>query len=152
MIILIFLFLISILLEIMISNVFINILPIFSLSIVMFLSVKLESKIFYKILFFFGIISSLICSSSLFLYSICYLLIGLICKLIIKDFTIIKYVLIYIFLSYLYLLVIFLYTIFYNGINIVKLTSLYINSLPINIFYFLICFVIYYLFCNRIKK
>lgn len=152
MIILIFLFLISILLEIMVSNVFINILPIFSLSIVMFLSVKLESKIFYKILFFFGIISSLICSSSLFLYSICYLLIGLICKLIIKDFTIIKYVLIYIFLSYLYLLVIFLYTIFYNGINIVKLTSLYINSLPINIFYFLICFVIYHLFCNRIKK
>lgn len=149
-------FIISILLESIFSNLFREIFFIFIISLVVLSSKYIEKK-YFSIIFLFGIISSLIFSPSLFLYSISYLLIGYLSKLLIdKNISFVKEIFIYILLSYLHIIIIFLFTLGNYNIGYIYLTNLFFGSLPINIFYYLILYLIYYGIygrnSNRLKR
>ena len=145
-------FIISILLESVFSNLFKNILFLFDISLIVVSSKYIEKKYFF-IICIFGIISSLIFSPSLFLYGISYLLIAYLSKLLInKNSSFIEEIIIYILLSYLHVVVIFIFTLGNYNSGYIYLTNLFFNSLPINIFYYLILYLIYYAIYGRISN
>lgn len=145
-------FIISILLESVFSNLFKNILFLFAISLIVVSSKYIEKKYFF-IICIFGIISSLIFSPSLFLYGISYLLIAYLSKLLInKNSSFIEEIIIYILLSYLHVVVIFIFTLGNYNSGYIYLTNLFFNSLPINIFYYLILYLIYYAIYGRISN
>lgn len=145
-------FIISILLESVFSNLFKNILFLFAISLIVVSSKYIEKKYFFTICIF-GIISSLIFSPSLFLYGISYLLIAYLSKLLInKNSSFIEEIIIYILLSYLHVVVIFIFTLGNYNSGYIYLTNLFFNSLPINIFYYLILYLIYYAIYGRISN
>lgn len=151
MVIFIILFITSILLELILPNLFKDIFPIFSIGIIL-LGTNIKDKTFYTMLLLLGILSSFLFSSSIILYSNMFMLIGFIAKLIInKKTSFINYTFSYILISYIYLLILFIYTYFYNNITILKLTRCFISNLLINLGYFVLSYIVYFVITRKNK-
>lgn len=153
MIIVIVFFLLSILLEGIMTNLLTGFLFFYIISLIVISYNVLSEKKYFVIIFIVGIIFDLIYTSTLFLHGFIFLFLGYLTKLISnrKD-GYVKKLITYIILFLTYSLIMVVFTISYNKYDFYELIKIILNSFIINILYFsVVYFVINYLFCNRKK-
>lgn len=157
MIITIILFIISLLLEGIIPNLLIDFVPFFLLAVVCASSEKLKKNKYYTLIFIFGVISSLFYTTTLFLNGFIFLFLGYLLKHFLgKKDNFFKMFFTYILICIIYILIMILFTFSYNSNSLYYLGKAILNSALINILYFLIIYMIYfvknYIFSNRKNK
>ncbi len=154
----IILFIISFFLEGLLPNVLRNITPYFIICIITIspLNVK-NDRVLYLTCFISGVIYDLTYTNTLFLHGFIYLFLMLLSKMILGvkgDF--IKTFACYILNILIYILIIILFTFFYKSYNIYKIIQMIYDGLIINILYFLLVYLTYFvincIFKNRLKK
>lgn len=152
MILIIFLFILSIFLDGVLLNLFSNFIFFLTLAVIVCTVNKINNN-YFIMLFTIGIIYDLIYTPFIFLHGFIFLSLAYILKKIInKKDGFIKYLLMYVFTIVIYTIVMILFTFLYNNYNLYVLFKNILDSMLLNVLYFsLIYFVTNYLFCNTKK-
>ncbi len=157
MIVTIILLLISVLLEGIIPNLLRCITPFFVICIILIGGINSKNdNYFYITCFIFGIIYDLLYTNTIFLHGFIYLFLAWLSNLIPKKSNFIKTFFYYLSFILIYALILFLFTFLYKSYSIINFIHILYDGLFINIIFFLISYLIYFvincIFKNRFKK
>lgn len=157
-ILMIFIFLLSLALEMITPNLLRNFIPFFIIATILISSMlKVDDSWFYLIIFITGVLYDLTCTNAVFLHGFIFCFLGYLASLIVGNkkgfFTAL---LTYYGMSILYVFLIMIFTFTYVPDKIVSLASKFSSSLVINSLYFLLFYLLFIglkgLLCNRNKK
>lgn len=149
---------ISIILEGIIPNLLRDILPLFTVAIIIISSTfKIDDKEFYISIFLSGVVYDLFYTSTLFLNGFIFVFLAYLSKMLVdKNINFIKTLLYYYLLSFLYIIIMFYFTYFYVPKSLIYIITIYKNNMIINSLYFSLFYLVLVglknITSNRYKK
>lgn len=153
-----FIYIVSIITDVILSITLKNFIPLFSLS-ALIISIYLlkDNKDSYILIFIFGIIYDLVNTDFILLHAFIFISLNYIIKIFLnKNNNFIKTLIIYVLSCFIYGLVIILFTFLYNNYNYSMLLYKLKNSIILNVIYFTVLYISFIginnVYCNTIKK
>ena len=135
---------ISIILEGIIPNLLRDILPLFTVAIIIISSTfKIDDKEFYISIFLSGVVYDLFYTSTLFLNGFIFVFLAYLSRILVdKNINFIKALLYYYLLSFLYIIIMFYFTYFYVPKSLIYIITIYKNNMIINSLYFSLFYLV----------
>ena len=153
-----FIYIVSIITDVILSITLKNFIPLFSLS-ALIISIYLlkDNKNSYILIFIFGIIYDLVNTDFIFLHAFIFISLNYIVRIFLnKNNNFIKALIIYVLSCFIYSLVIILFTFLYNNYNYSMILYKLKNSIILNVIYFTVLYISFIginnIHCNTIKK